>query len=804
VLQGLSYVEAVLWLGARLADGLAHAHERGIVHRDLKPANVLLTDDGQPMLLDFNLAHDTKPGAAEVARVGGTLPYMAPEHLEAFRGSPAVSDARSDLYSLGVILYELLTGRLPFAVPGGPPAELLPALLLQRCRPAPRLRPANRAVTPAVEAIVRRLLEPDPQRRYQTARELREDLQRQLDNLPLRHAADRSPGERLRKWVRRHPRLTSTPVLGAVVLVVLAALAAAGVWQMYCQAQEHADRVQGALEATHGKLRKTSVALGRTQSEVVALKRQAARNLEHFQASLHSLRGLTDEVRGAPELFYAHPLCTESADEDRDRLLRALAHYRVLDDPSWQEAERFRLLPGPEQSRVRQDVAELLYLLARNSLFRLLDATEVMDRSALAPLACLPGGRPSPLDAAGAVIRARLAEALDLNHRAAFCERRLGLLRALLLQRAALQRLLGDERAARRLTVQAGTLQPQTGREYYLAGYEHAAQGRFAEALQLAESASQLDPRGSAVWFLLGMCRARLGQPVRAVPCFDVCLGQRPDWLLARYYRGVAHLEAGNYPAACTDLSVVLQARRGFADAYLHRARAKQRLREYHEAEQDVSAALRLRPTVEGFFLRSRLRAALGDRVGAEQDRSAVLEAEPAAPAGLTVRAQVRAQHDAQGALADYRSALARNPRHLPALLGQADLLADRLGRLAEAAAVLDRAVEVAPTDADVYLQRALLLARLGWRGAAHRDVAAALEHDKGPATHYRAACVYALTGQGQRRDRSRAVRHLQTAVRAGYYGPGLERDSRLASLRDEPDFRRLVRAVRLLNSAGP
>src|SRR5262245_52264242 len=83
-LEGRSYVEAVLWLGSCLADGLAHAHERGIFHRDLKPANVLLTDEGQPMLLDFNLSEDIKLDRTSAALVGGTLPYMAPEHLEAF------------------------------------------------------------------------------------------------------------------------------------------------------------------------------------------------------------------------------------------------------------------------------------------------------------------------------------------------------------------------------------------------------------------------------------------------------------------------------------------------------------------------------------------------------------------------------------------------------------------------------------------------------------------------------------------------------------------------------------------------
>ena len=109
-------------MASRLADGLAHAHERGILHRDLKPANILMTDEGQPMLLDFNLSEDSevRPGAA--AAVGGTLPYMAPEHLEALRGG-ASPDARSDLYSLGVILYELLTVRRPFPVPEAPPAR---------------------------------------------------------------------------------------------------------------------------------------------------------------------------------------------------------------------------------------------------------------------------------------------------------------------------------------------------------------------------------------------------------------------------------------------------------------------------------------------------------------------------------------------------------------------------------------------------------------------------------------------------------------------------------------------------------
>ena len=180
-LRGLGYVQAVLWLAARLADGLAHAHERGILHRDLKPANVLFADDGQPMLLDFNLAADTKLRVrASAALVGGTLPYMAPEHLDGLprRARPPV-DARSDLYSLGVILFELLTGRHPFPIRRARSDEILPPDDRRPARAAPRRCAAGtrRSRRPSSRSS-RRCLEPDPARRYQSARELQEDLQR--------------------------------------------------------------------------------------------------------------------------------------------------------------------------------------------------------------------------------------------------------------------------------------------------------------------------------------------------------------------------------------------------------------------------------------------------------------------------------------------------------------------------------------------------------------------------------------------------------------------------------------------------
>jgi serine/threonine protein kinase len=180
--ESVYYADAVLWLAAQVADGLAHAHGQGVVHLDLKPANVLLTEAGRPMLLDF---HPRSPNLFGDQPAGGTLPYMAPEQIEAFRGRQCEVDPRADLFALGVMLYQFFTGRLPFDAPADVSAEGLDAILVDRHKATPDPTEVNRAMSPPASAIVRRLLAPDPADRFPSALELIAELRRALKDFPL-------------------------------------------------------------------------------------------------------------------------------------------------------------------------------------------------------------------------------------------------------------------------------------------------------------------------------------------------------------------------------------------------------------------------------------------------------------------------------------------------------------------------------------------------------------------------------------------------------------------------------------------
>jgi len=198
---------ALLELFVAVCEALEHAHRRGIVHRDLKPSNVMVDEAGRPRVLDFGVARSLAEGAAEVhTRTGmliGTLAYMAPEQTLGLR---AAIDARTDVYALGVMLFELLSGRLPFAIDGLSEYEIVQVVREVEPERLRRLRPE---LPPDLETIVGKALEKDPARRYADAGALARDLENLLAERPVL-ARRPTVSYQLRKFVRRNRLLTGS------------------------------------------------------------------------------------------------------------------------------------------------------------------------------------------------------------------------------------------------------------------------------------------------------------------------------------------------------------------------------------------------------------------------------------------------------------------------------------------------------------------------------------------------------------------------------------------------------------------
>ncbi len=281
----LSSREATV-MAERLACAVVAAHERGIVHRDIKPANILITGDGTPKVGDFGLAKMTEGGGITMTgAVLGTPSYMAPEQA---RGETKTVGPAADVYALGAVLYECLTGRPPFR--GASAADTIVQSLSQE---PVGVRALNPAVPVDLETVCLKCLEKDPIRRYPSALALAADLQRFLDGRPV-IARPVGPLGRSRRWIARNQVVTGLLVAVAVAII-------AGTTTTYLKYLAEAEQKGIAVEEAQKKeeaLKELRTTLGQLEALTAEQKRTLTRlTLEKAATEDALLRGLMRPLR---------------------------------------------------------------------------------------------------------------------------------------------------------------------------------------------------------------------------------------------------------------------------------------------------------------------------------------------------------------------------------------------------------------------------------------------------------------------------------------------------------------------------
>ncbi len=719
-LEKQNYVDAIIQLMWQIVAGLEHAHQRGILHRDIKPANVLLTDDGRPMLLDFNVSDEMVVGGRACLMVGGTWPYMSPEQKRSMTTGHPI-DQRSDIFSLGVLLYQLLCQQLPhpdessevnaFAVSAGPQIDL------------DDVRKKNPLVPRSVAAVVCRCLQPDRDRRYQSVNELKQDLECHLENRPLRFVADWSVTERAQKWCRRHPRILSASTISVVAAVFLG-LAASMAWIRDQQFQRA--HVIGVGQTIDRELPQLRVLFATRDGD-------ARTTLDATERA----RKLVQQVDSKPEL-------------------------------AWSAQPLIRYLDLTEQQVLRDDLAELYFLLA---------AAELRQRAI---------SKFSPDQLQRALDYNQLAQRLFVNDR---------LPAALSEQQLTIKQLGQDEMPVPERN-ELDSSWASLGHRMMLA-QQMMSQGDYAGAVTHFEELRANDPFDFSAWFLLGNCYVSLERLSAAEGCFTTCATLWPDMYLTWFNRGLCRFQSREFMDAKHDFDRVLDLRKDFAPALFNRALCQKRLRNLQAAIEDLTEVVRLqghRPRT--LLVRARVYDQLGENELAQADRAKAFASEPVDAKGWMALGLARVEEDPQQALVDIQRAQELMPFSAQVGRNLAFVYGEHLDEPAAAADVLFDLVQrfEDPTDR---MARAVMLARMGNQALAVQEGQQALQLRRDGKLLFQMACVHALGVAKDSEQVANAVACLAEAISIDpYWLTKAASDSDLDSIRRTDGFRNLVRAA--------
>jgi tetratricopeptide (TPR) repeat protein len=629
------FFQTVAHLGIQAAEALEHAHELGIIHRDIKPGNLLIehtpappgcdtvtrcgtvsdratTGAGEELRLwitDFGLAHMASVGGqagCNLTLTGdlvGTLRYMSPEQALAKR---VIIDHRTDIYSLGVTLYELLT--LTPAFTGQDRQELLRQIAFEEPRPPRRI---NKAIPAELETMVLKAIEKNPADRYATAQDLAHDLHRFLEDKPIL-ARRPSMVQRARKWTRRHRAAT-----WALVCVAAVWLLAAGslLYERHRRLAAVAQQVRESLATARTLLAENQPAQARQQladaqarltAERNSLRRLAeevdalAAELDRFDEFFRlidrahdaeipvrtALASLADSSHGHKSSGLGRAYGGRDGRSDSCKavplFLEALSRYRVLERDDWRAALEDSEL-GPDQvTRVRRAVYEVLLWLADDTSIRQQDHGR--EGNKLSP----------PLAARQALTYLAKAEQAWTPTKAFYRLRARG--RDEFRRRAEMFYTGSALEDARRAWQMPATMAV----DHYLLGQLAYLSRQRAEGIKQFEAALRLEPNHywSLLW--LGDCLCDLGQGpedfAAAVGIYTGCVAQRPRHFHAYQCRGNTYGKLGRSDEAIADYCRVMELDPYYAAAWNNRGAECTKLGQYSKALEDFTRAIELDP----------------------------------------------------------------------------------------------------------------------------------------------------------------------------------------------------------------
>jgi serine/threonine-protein kinase len=751
----------VLDIGVQLASALAHAHSLGVIHRDLKPANIVSSADGQVKILDFGLARleqveagsarlDSSDGTSDsVVRTVGTPPYIPPEHLT---GAPV--DARGDIYSLGVTLFELLTGRRPFEAKDG--LRLAEAILTA---PTPRPRQLFPEVPPDLDAVVYRAMARNPADRYASAADLEADLKRvsaAISDFPTRSHA----WSRVRRPGRRGVVRTAVAIV-AVALGLYGAVTAARRFSIQARVLEGATASAPKVVA----VLPLAGAAGDPQTESLA-----AGVADSLITTLSKVPGLTVVSRAATLKYQDRKL-------EPDAIARELGATMLVDGRVQRSGDRLRITLSLTQPGAKVVRWQNAYDGTFAEVFTL--QREVADAVAgalrLQPGSGSPAADDKPTENAEAF--ADYAQARTFLERPDVPD---NLDRSIRLFQSAIER---DPRFAR---AHAGL------GEAYWRKYQSTRDAKWAtQARDAINEALRLKPDDVGVRYWLASVYRGMGRLPEAIEELRRVTQLHPEADDAHRLLGQALIGAGQLEAGLASIKRALQLRPQYWGHHFDLGAALYSAGRYREAIPAFQRVVDLQPDhAWGYQMLGTSYHALGDTTNAKRYyETAVRLGNAKAHSNLGILLYDEGQYEE--AVAHLQQAAELEPLSPGKHHNLGDVLA-RLGRKGSAALEYRRAddlcrrqLDVSPRDATTMATLAMLEGKLGHAAEAERYIVRATEIEpRNPDVLYAAAVVHAL---GNRREK--AIGALQHAIEAGYSGVRAGRDPDLAGLRADPRY---------------